>query len=44
MPQNIRAGVPDSPDGRVQLAKILVRSVRERMLKSNPKALQVNDK
>lgn len=39
MSQNIRAGVYDSPDGRVQLAKMLVPSVRQRVLESNPKAL-----
>lgn len=39
MSQNIRAGVYDSPDGRVQLAKMLVPSVHQRVLESNPKAL-----
>lgn len=41
--QNIRAGVPDSPDGGVQLAKMLLPS-RQRVLESSPQALQVNDK
>lgn len=39
MSHNIRAGLYDSPDGRVQLAKMLVPSVRQRVLESNPKAL-----